>query len=506
MKRVHPIFTLSSLGLTAILLSGLGLLLLTNGNILFSPGRLTALNRAEIALGGFDSHAAFVAQCSLCHAPLETTQDLLCLGCHTGVQEQIASGKGLHARIEQVNRCRDCHPDHRGEAYDPLLVARQNFDHSWTDFSLIRHPVNYELAALACLDCHQDAVGFAPAAELCQACHAAHDSAYFDQHNLDFGSNCLDCHDGLDTLVRFEHQQTSFPLEGQHASLRCADCHGFESPHYLAQDSQVRLTAAMFEETPAECAGCHQEPAAHLGIFDPDCAACHTSDGWLPATLAGEPFEHAASTGFSLIHHALDYTGQPLTCQGCHQGGFEEMNAQTCIDCHGSLVGEFDEARGAFMLDHLARYGEQCLACHDGIDRMRGFDHAAVFPLDGAHERLECAACHQEHNFAGTPSQCAQCHAEPQIHAGFFGLNCQNCHTTQAWTPAVLLSHSFPLDHGEDGVVACQTCHPATYIEYTCYGCHEHQPDEIREEHLDEGISLEELPACAQCHPNGEEQ
>lgn len=63
--------------------------------------------------------------------------------------------------------------------------------------------------------------------------------------------------------------------------------------------------------------------------------------------------------------------------------------------------------------------------------------------------------------------------------------------------------HDFPLDHGGQGEVACETCHSASYTQYTCYGCHEHQPEEIRQEHSEENIDLEALQSCAECHPDG---
>jgi hypothetical protein len=136
---------------------------------------------------------------------------------------------------------------------------------------------------------------------------------------------------------------------------------------------------------------------------------------------------------------------------------------------------------------------------------MSGFNHEAIFPLDGKHADIPCQDCHAGQVFAGTPKACAQCHAEPAIHAGFFGLDCQYCHTSQAWSPALLRMHSFPLDHGEEGEVACQTCHTGGYVEYTCYGCHEHEPGDIVEKHQEEGIQDEALLDCVVCHPAGEE-
>jgi len=158
------------------------------------------------------------------------------------------------------------------------------------------------------------------------------------------------------------------------------------------------------------------------------------------------------------------------------------------------------------MAEHQAQYGPACVDCHDGVDRMANFDHANFFPLNGVHANLECEECHANQVFRGTPQLCVECHAEPEIHAGFFGVQCQNCHTEKAWAPARMTVHDFPLDHGGQGTIECQTCHPSTYVDYTCYGCHDHQPDEIRTSHLEAGVSLEELPNCTKCHPTGLKQ
>jgi hypothetical protein len=42
-----------------------------------------------------------------------------------------------------------------------------------------------------------------------------------------------------------------------------------------------------------------------------------------------------------------------------------------------------------------------------------------------------------------------------------------------------------------------------TYSEYSCYGCHDHSAEEIEEQHQEEGISMQELAACIQCHEDG---
>jgi mono/diheme cytochrome c family protein len=99
------------------------------------------------------------------------------------------------------------------------------------------------------------------------------------------------------------------------------------------------------------------------------------------------------------------------------------------------------------------------------------------------------------------PHECRACHEEPVLHAERFGLNCSRCHTLDAWKPALLTRHTFYLDHGGEGKVACETCHTTNYFEHTCYGCHDHQPEDMQAAHLQEEIY--EFDNCAECHPTG---
>jgi hypothetical protein len=502
MKRQHPLFSTLGITLTAILLVGLGAVLWRSGGKAFSPGRLSAQGRAGVTIGGFSSHAEFERYCSYCHAPLETTMDVLCLECHVNVADQVSSGDGSHGSIEQVNLCMDCHADHRGEQFDMLASAFDKFDHSGTGFSLVRHQLDYDTGLIECYDCHLSAEQFETSLESCAGCHGAHAPDFIRAHQQDFGSDCLVCHDGQDRMTDFDHAATLFPLEGKHAALSCAACHSIEMRNTFlsapgapgAEQGQGDL----FQGTPGECSLCHREPDLHAGLFPDDCAACHRTAAWTPAVWDSQTFNHDQGTRFSLVLHALDYDGRPITCSDCHQGNFRDSGSQACVSCH--IRGE---RTAGFMDEHLAQFGTGCLDCHDGIDRMSGFDHARVFVLDGAHSTIDCQACHIDYKFTGLSGECVDCHAEPEIHLGFFGLACQNCHSTVAWVPASLRFHDFPLDHGGEGQVPCETCHNQTYLEYTCYGCHEHQQADIQEEHIEEGISLSELKDCVECHPTG---
>ena len=482
MKRINPISSLLGLGLTILLFIGLGFSLWRDRGLAFSPGAVTVKSNG-MSIKGFASHAAFEKQCRYCHEPLISTLAEKCLTCHTEVDQQAKIGQGIHNKISNFSQCATCHPDHKGSNFDPTLASIKYFDHSVATFSLNWHQANYDASPMECNACHKDNDFSIVANQSCYDCHAGQDMTFISVHVQEFGSNCLGCHDGADRMKDFDHQTTGYRLEGQHAQVKCTACHKADS----------------FKGTTQNCVDCHAEPSMHKGLFAQSCDSCHTPEAWKPAQLDGQSFEHLANTGFSLVLHQADYSNQTISCASCHPQDLNSFALQTCIDCHT----QHDQT---FMSDHQQQFGSQCMVCHDGVDRLSNFDHANFFPLEGKHATIQCNDCHVNQAYRETPSQCSECHQEPDIHAGVFGLQCADCHTADAWSPATLLEHTFPINHGLEGQGAplqCDACHGANYIEYTCYNCHEHQVNEITEKHQEEGISSTELPACAQCHPDG---
>ncbi len=492
MKRQHPLVTTFGILTTAALLAGLFVMLLVNGGQAFSPGELSEMSRQNITLGGFTSHAAFEEDCQLCHQPLQTKQDALCLRCHEKVQLEIENDAGAHHGIQNVEQCAVCHHDHLGRDFNITHSSFEHYNHNLTQFSLVWHQVDYDASPIDCHGCHTTDGGFALDQTQCALCHAKDDIAFVVQHTEAYGEGCIVCHDGVDSMANFDHDTTPFPLEGKHLSVSCDGCHSRESARPL------RVSFSLNGQSGDGCVECHAEPDQHKGQFSSTCQECHTPVDWSPANLDGKAFSHLESTRFSLAKHASDYKGNPITCKGCHTQSQEQADLAACTTCH-----EQDGAQAAFMNEHALHYGPDCIACHDGGDRMNGFRHENLFPLEGRHAELECLACHVDYQFEGLAAECAACHAEPEIHAGFFGLNCQYCHGVDAWTPAQLQQHSFPIEHGGQGDSDCATCHVERYNEYTCYGCHAHLPAETEASHLDAAISLEELRNCVECHPSG---
>ena len=483
MRRLNPFGSLLGFLLSILLFLGLGFSLWYNRGLAFNPGPVTSIRKADVSINGFYSHAEFEKECSYCHEPLKTNLANKCIDCHMEINQQIQTGQGIHSQIAIINECASCHPDHRGRDFDPTTAAYQLFDHSTTGFSLNWHQENFDATPMQCSACHKNSEFRMVDYQICTDCHRNLDKNFSLYHVQDFGSNCLGCHDGQDQMQGFDHNQTRFPLVAKHEQIKCTECH----------------INNVIIGTPASCKDCHEEPAMHKGLFEQTCESCHTPDGWSPAEIDDQSFSHFETTGFSLVLHQLDYSNLTITCLTCHPTDLQVMDIQNCIDCHS----QFDPI---FMKDHLTQFGTGCGVCHDGVDRLSNFDHVNFFPLDGQHALLQCSDCHVENVYRGTPAECWQCHEEPEIHASVFGMNCYFCHGEDVWSPANLRYHIFPVNHGiekQNNPFECRSCHLTNYIDYTCYKCHEHQQDEMLSVHQEEGISGQELLACASCHPDG---
>lgn len=435
------------------------------GGLMFDPGPLNA--QAGTAIQGFTSHADFEQDCARCHPAFWESDhmDDRCVACHTSIR----NGDALHANIARTSpqlACRACHPDHRGKDAPLTEFNGASFPHDALGFSLKTHAINYNDAPITCQDCHTSGFAFDP--QTCADCHRTAQPAFMVAHTLGFGSDCLACHDGVESLGKtFNHAKTAFALTGKHADLLCTQCH---------TNARAR---ADFAATPTQCFQCHLKDDPHAGQFGADCAACHAVTGWKPAQ-----FDHNLS-GFKLEgKHAA------VACETCHANGYKGTPTD-CYACHKQ-----DDA-------HNGQFGTDCAACHNPTGWENAtFDHArSNFPLTGAHTTVKCESCHKNGVFKGTSSQCAACHGEPAYHAGMFGgQTCDSCHNTSAWRPAPYNGpHTFPMNHGD--ARTCADCHQPTLTTWTCYTCH--NPGEVQSKHAEEGIA--NFTDCLSCHPTGQE-
>jgi hypothetical protein len=340
--------------------------------------------------------------------------------------------------------------------------GKRRFDHNGLPF-----PLTGKHAGVACAGCHANArtaADLRAAPKTCVGCHQRDDA-----HRGQLGTDCAACHQTTGWKpATFDHARSAFPLTGKHVGARCEGCHAGQ----------------VFKGAPKTCVGCHQRDDAHRGQLGSDCAACHQTVGWKPAT-----FDHARS--------AFPLTGRHVgaRCEGCHAGQVFKGAPKTCVGCH-----QKDDA-------HRGQLGSDCAACHQTAGwKPATFDHArSAFPLTGKHVGARCEGCHAGQVFKGAPKTCVGCHQDPAYHLGAFGAACADCHTAAGWRPARYnRPHTFPLDHGKAGVSSCKTCHPAQLNAYTCYGCHDHTPADIERKHVEEGIR--DFANCARCHPTGREE
>jgi len=506
---------LTGTGLIAALIAVLAIagFALASGGRMFSPGALNSTIHGQ-PLDGVTSHADIAGNCKACHvAPWEKqTMDDRCEICHTDVRSKLGDVQSPHGRMYAIDpkaQCRDCHPEHRGAISSLTEIADWKYPHQLSGFSLDAHQFKAEKVPFQCNDCHSsDVTTFE--VKYCIACHGQKDAAFTTSHMVAYGQDCVNCHDGKDSLGKqlFTHANFSFKLNGKHSGVECVNCHAAE--HSLDE----------FKATSQECANCHKKDDPHGGTLGNDCGSCHSIDGWKPAH-----FDHNRSV-FKLLpahvnvpcascHINKVFKGTPMDCFSCHKQNDPHTGTlgQDCRSCHKPTTWKditFDHTMAPFQLlgkhssvdcgschkdklfkstpvdcaachkdPHGGQMGNDCAKCHNPSNwKDVHFDHATTgFSLTGNHVGVQCTACHGNNVFKGTPSNCYACHAARDAHGGQFGTDCGSCHNPSGWQN-VTFNHNkdtaFQLRDSHTNV-ACGACHVNNVFKGTptdCYGCH----------------------------------
>lgn len=234
--------------------------------------------------------------CSICHTAVHKASGE-CDACHT--MKSWSEPVALNASVP-MKACLTCHPQLKD-----VTLESSTFSHAahkaetcinCHDKQL--HPSKKSstpVSKASCLTCHDGTT----ASKTCSTCHkAAH---------ADFGE-CSLCHTEKNwTMVSaaeaakrgFDHP---FPLNGGHATLKCASCH------------KTFGTGKAAAALPTKCVGCHGD--RHNGLTD--CTRCHTTSGWTPANFA-----HPGVSG-------MNWRG--MACSGCHPNGYASASCTTCHD------------------------------------------------------------------------------------------------------------------------------------------------------------------------------
>jgi hypothetical protein len=456
--------------------------------------------------------------CKTCHGPFRGVKAVFkglkhehCSDCHVDAHAgQLEATAGTHGP--------DCKRCHGVTGFEP-----STFDE--TMHAKTRYPLEGGHRAVPCAQCHKKSRRVArrfPAAgrawlkkrkrpvvasgvqlklpkatERCESCHTDPHASQFAAKVKSVGCNA--CHETTSfTDVSFDHQRDSrFALDGAHRRAACGSCH--------RRDDALQ-GAVRYRPIEPACAGCHADVHAAQFVSDgkrADCARCHTTE-----QFARTRFDHndEAFTRFTLRgrHAAIEcarchprvevaagveaawYRGVPQTCAGCHE------------DQHGGRFDSFVPSGGE----------TGCAACHAETAWLPSrFAHERTgFPLRAAHQRTECASCHDQRFEQKVPVSCASCHRD--VHAQQFGLQCSGCHDEDSWRPRFdVTAHrasGFPLS-GRHASIPCEECHrdrrdrTFSRVAVSCATCHTQDLGRAATRVLDH-LASRVGTSCRDCH------
>ena len=449
--------------------------------------KVTSTNCVSCHLASFNSStnpshiaAKFSTDCKTCHTETgwkpssynhNTTTTFPLNGAHSGVECINCHSKG-YAGIS--TECVSCHLTNFNAATNPNHVtAKYSTDckicHNVTAWSpsTFNHTTNTTFPltgahiGVACANCHS--AGYAGISTACSSCHMTNFNATTNPNHLQlkYSTECKICHTvNAWSPSTFNHTtSTSFPLTGAHTTVACATCH---TNGYTGISST--------------CVSCHlanynatTNPGHVAAKFSTDCATCHTSTAWSPAT-----FNHNTGTAFPLTGSHVG-----LTCISCHAAGYVGIST-ACSSCH------MNKYTASTNPSHVAaKFPTTCEACHTPTGWTPStFNHntSTTFPLAGAHIGVACISCHTA-GYVGISTTCVSCHltnynatTNPGHTAAKISTDCKICHTVTAWSPATFdhtTGTTFPLTGAHIGLT-CISCHTAGYvgIATTCVSCH----------------------------------
>ena len=315
-------------------------------------------------------------------------------------------------------------------------------------------------------------------------------------HGGDLNISCSGCHNEsgwklIEGQYAFDHQTTGFVLSGQHRQTDCRECH----------------STLIFNQASPSCISCHAD--IHEQTTGPDCAQCHNSDTWLVNNIT----QIHQMGRFPLLgaHFTAD-------CYACHPSAsklrFEPLGIE-CIDCHEQ------DFQATTSPNHVTgNFSTNCIECHfqNAFTWTGSSINHDFFPLTKGHQLNDCRSCHEQGTYQGLSPDCFSCHqtdfqatVNPNHQAINLSTTCTDCHTTDpGWRPAEFRIHDgeyFPIYSGKHNGEwnSCTDCHevPSNYAQFTCISCHEHNKNDMDDEHGDVGGYIYESQACLECHPAG---
>lgn len=248
-------------------------------------------------------------KCQACHKkdPREEKLEKDCYSCHKLNDKH----QGLFGR-----KCATCH---NPEKWDKI-----GFDHD----KETKFAITGKHKKATCTDCHKKPLYKTKTSMVCYDCHK-HD----DAHSGKNGKKCGECHvdSGWKDNIVFDHDLTSFPLNGLHSVVACKECH----------------LNRKFSGIKSKCVDCHGKKDSHKRKLGSKCETCHNPNGW-----RFWRFNHDKQTKFK-----LKGKHKKVHCHSCHnvpvKDGKPLRTRKTCVSCH-----EGDDP-------HEGQFGTNCERCHN---------------------------------------------------------------------------------------------------------------------------------------------
>jgi hypothetical protein len=351
------------------------------------------------------------------------------------------------------------------------------------------HDIGAKISDNKCLSCHQDIQNLI---NWNRGFHASQDAR---------GKQCANCHSDHHgrnfDMVRFDekgfnHLTAGFELTGKHKTIDCRECHKAD----LIQDQNIKKRPETYLGLGKDCKDCHQD--VHQGTLSVNCAQCHTTDNFAPASR----FRHEQT------HYPLAGKHKNVGCIECHpketrnNAEFQRFSGvafTNCNSCHQDV--------------HKNKLGNNCKECHteQGFEVLNNkFNHNKTgFALAGKHKTVSCKDCHNldvpvtdvfQDRLGVKNTDCVICHKD--VHEGKFGKECKSCHNEESFKIAGVpenFNHAntdFPL-LGMHAAVNCKDCHVSDFIKPlefgNCYACH-------KDYHETVFTQTNKNRDCAECH------
>ncbi len=419
-----------------------------------------------------------------------------CSTCHVGDQWTGLSQECSFCHQSNFNTTTN--PDHEAQGYPENLCELCHSQSVWNPSTF-----SHEVTSIECQTCHM--------VQYTQATNPAH-------AELAFPTDCASCHTTAQwTPSTYVHdlETTGFEKDGAHDALTCTSCHDNWDP-----PTEIRTCAS---------ASCHLDtyqattnPPHVDSSISTECAVCHTTTVWIPSSFTHD----VETTGF-----LVDGAHTEVSCSSCHESWDPPSEVRTCAagSCHQ------DNYQATTNPPHeTMSFSQLCTDCHTtSVWAPSQFVHnqeSTGYPLEGAHTSVTCQQCHNPWQIVPAPRTCANgsCHlsdyegaTNPNHQSASFPLNCESCHSMEAWEPATF-DHdaSFPIYSGQhrNEWNDCSQCHvnSSDYNVFTCYGNGCHSVSGMNNEHC-EGNNCESCngntynpttvsPAdCLTCHPTGDQ-